>query len=57
MLFNNESFILQQNKWFKGFNSIKEGSINIKSNPYTLAMNENKRKLDMINLRTYPYHF
>jgi hypothetical protein len=53
-LFNKESFILSQVKWYK---SIKEGSINIKSNPYTLALNENKRILDIDNLRTLPYHF
>jgi len=31
-----KSFILEQDKWFK---SIKEGSIKIKTNPYTLALN------------------
>jgi hypothetical protein len=45
---------MNQYKWFR---SIKDGTITIKSNPYTLELNENKRRIDMNNLRTNPYHF
>jgi hypothetical protein len=55
LLFNDEkSFLLNQNKWFR---SIKKGEISIKSSPYTLELNENKRRLDLTNLRTLAYHF
>nr|YP_009710567.1 DNA polymerase type B [Amanita pseudoporphyria]QFZ98516.1 DNA polymerase type B [Amanita pseudoporphyria] len=53
LLFNNKNIILNQSKWFKSF---KNGSINIKNNPYTLSMNENKRIIDFNSLTTKPYH-
>jgi hypothetical protein len=55
LLFNkDESLLLMKNKWYR---SINKGEITIKSNPYTLELNENKRILDLDNLRTKPFHF
>ena len=49
-----KSYLLKQDKWYR---SIDKGEISIKTNPYTLELNENKRRLDMTNLRTLPYHY
>lgn len=54
ILFNNESKTFNQDKWFKYF--LNE-EIRIKSQEYTLALNENNRTLDIENLRTLPYQF
>jgi len=54
ILLNQDKVILSNDKWYR---SIKDGTINIKNNPYTLELNENKRKLDIENLITLPYHF
>ena len=54
LLFNQDrNFLLEHNKWFRSLNN---GEIIIKSCPYTLELNENKRRLDLTNLRTLPYH-
>ena len=52
ILLNKKSIKLNQDKWFKDF--IKE-EIRIKEQEYTLALNENKRRVDMDKLITYPY--
>lgn len=54
ILLNQDKVIRTHDKWYR---SIKDGTINIKNNPYTLELNENKRKLDIKNLITHPYHF
>ncbi len=54
LLFNHDkTILLQQEKWFR---SINTGEISIKNNPYTLELNENKRRLDLTHLRTLPFH-
>ena len=54
ILFHQDKYNLNQYKWFR---SIKDGTIIIKSNPYTLELIENKRKINFESLSTSPYHF
>jgi hypothetical protein len=54
LLFENKELSLSQNKWYR---DIMKSEIKIMKTPYNLALNENKRKIDLKTFNTKPYHF
>lgn len=54
LLFKNKEITLTHNKWLRDW---LKSEIKIMKSPYLFKINDNKRKLDLSNYSTNPYHF
>ena len=54
LLFKNKEVILSHNKWLRDW---LKSEIKIMKSPYLFKLNDNKRKLNLTNYSSNPYHF
>lgn len=54
LLFKNKEITLTHNKWLRDW---LKSEIKIMKSPYKFRINENKRKIELVNFRSKPYHF